>query len=710
MTTQNLLVELFVEELPPKALNKLGAAFSGVLAEQLKAQGLAAADAVVTAFASPRRLAAHVTGVATQAVDKSVQQKLMPVAVGLDAAGNATPALLKKLQALGADVSDPAAAVAALKRAPDGKAEALFYDSVVKGASLQAGLQKALEEALAKLPIPKVMQYQLETDCELPGWSSVNFVRPAHSLIALHGSTVVPVKALGLTAGNSTQGHRFEAKVSPVVLSHADQYDEVLKRDGSVIASFAERRAEIVRQLNAAAAKVGGGAKPIEDEALLDEVTALVERPNVLTCQFETEFLGVPQECLILTMKANQKYFPLVDASGKLTNRFLVVSNITPDDASLVIGGNERVVRPRLADAKFFFDQDRKKTLESRVEGLSKVVYHNKLGTQGERMARVCAIAKAIGQQVGGDALAQQADQAARLAKTDLLTDMVGEFPELQGIMGGYYARHDGLSQEVAEAIEDHYKPRFAGDDLPRNNVGLVVALADKLETLVGMFGIGNVPTGDKDPFALRRHALGVVRMLVEKDVALGLPELLALSTPVFGDKISGGADALIDFIYDRLSGSLREQGFSAQEVDAVMALRPARLGQVNQFLSAVRAFAALPESPALAAANKRIGNILKKAGEVDAHVNPALLQEDAEKGLYAVMQKLLPESEAQFKAGDYTASLQTLAAMRAPVDAFFDDVMVNAEEMDLRLNRQGLLKSLHVAMNRVADLSRLAA
>ena len=710
MTTQNLLVELFVEELPPKALNKLGAAFSGVLAEQLKTQGLAAADAVVTAFASPRRLAAHVTGVAAQAADKAVQQKLMPVAVGLDAAGNATPALLKKLQALGADVSDPAAAVASLKRAPDGKAEALFYDSVVQGASLQAGLQKALEEALAKLPIPKVMQYQLETDCELPGWSSVNFVRPAHSLIALHGSAVVPVKALGLTAGNSTQGHRFEAKVSPVVLPHADQYDEVLKRDGSVIASFAERRAEIVRQLNAAAAKVGNGARPIEDEALLDEVTALVERPNVLTCQFETEFLGVPQECLILTMKANQKYFPLIDASGKLTNRFLVVSNITPDDASFVIGGNERVVRPRLADAKFFFDQDRKKTLESRVEGLSKVVYHNKLGTQGERMARVCAIAKAIGQQVGGDALAQQAEQAARLAKTDLLTDMVGEFPELQGIMGGYYARHDGLATEVAEAIEDHYKPRFAGDELPRNPVGLVVALADKLETLVGMFGIGNVPTGDKDPFALRRHALGVIRMLIEKDVALGLPELLALSAPVFGDKISGGADALIDFIYDRLSGSLREQGFSAQEVDAVMALRPARLGQVSQFLSAVRAFAALPESPALAAANKRIGNILKKAGEVDAHVNTALLQEDAEKNLHAVMLRLLPESEAQFKAGDYTASLQTLAALRAPVDAFFDDVMVNAEAMDLRLNRQGLLKSLHVAMNRVADLSRLAA
>ncbi len=710
MTTQNLLVELFVEELPPKALNKLGQAFSSVLAEQLQAQGLAAADAVVTAYASPRRLAAHVAGVRAQAADKAVQQKLMPVSVGLDASGNATPALLKKLQALGADVSDPAAAVATLKRAPDGKAEALFYDSVAKGASLAAGLQKALDEALAKLPIPKVMQYQLETDCELPGWSSVNFVRPAHKLIALHGSAVVPVKALGLTASNRTQGHRFEASVDPVVVPHADQYADVLKTDGAVIASFAERRAEIVRQLNAAAAKVGGGVQPIEDEALLDEVTALVERPNVLVCQFEKQFLDVPQECLILTMKANQKYFPLLDAAGKLTHQFLVVSNISPQDASAVIGGNERVVRPRLADAKFFFDQDRKKTLESRVDGLSKVVYHNKLGTQGERMARVCAIAKAIGQQLGGDVLAKQAEQAARLAKTDLLTDMVGEFPELQGIMGGYYARHDGLSVEMAEAIEDHYKPRFAGDELPRNPVGVVVALADKLETLVGMFGIGNLPSGDKDPFALRRHALGVIRMLIEKDVALGLPELLALSAPVFGDKITGGADALIDFIYDRLSGSLREQGFSAQEVDAVMALRPARLGQVNPCLSAVRAFAALPESPALAAANKRIGNILKKAGEVDAHVNPALLQEDAEKGLYAVMQRLLPESEAQFKAGDYTASLQTLAALRAPVDAFFDDVMVNAEEMDLRLNRQGLLKSLHVAMNRVADLSRLAA
>ena len=713
MNTKNLLVELCVEELPPKALKKLGEAFSSVLADSLKAQGLAVAEALVTHFASPRRLAVHVGFVAAQAADKAVSQKLMPVAVGLDASGNATPALLKKLQALGTD----ATAVAGLKRAFDGKAEALFYDSSVKGVKLADGLQKALLEAIAKLPIPKVMTYQLESGCELPGWSSVSFVRPVHSLIALHGSDVVPVQALGLHSGNSTQGHRFEAKICPVVIAHADAYAATLAEDGSVIASFAERRGEIVRQLAAAAAKVGGAnvnsqqvLKPIDDDALLDEVTALVERPNVLICEFESQFLDVPQECLILTMKANQKYFPLLDADGKLTNKFLVVSNISPDDASLVIGGNERVVRPRLADAKFFFDQDRKKTLASRVEGLGKVVYHNKLGTQGERVERVRAIAKAIAAQLGDATLVAQADQAAQLAKTDLVTDMVGEFPELQGIMGGYYALNDGLPEAVAFAIEDHYKPRFAGDALPRGDVGVVVALADKLETLVGMFGIGNLPTGDKDPFALRRHALGVIRMLVEKDLALNVSALVQGAVPAFGNKITDASAALNDFIFDRLAGSLREQGYSAQEVDAVLALRPQRLGDVTQRLIAVRAFATLPESPALAAANKRIGNILKKTDDVDGHVSEILLQEAAEKSLYAAMQTVLPQAQSQWEAGDYTASLQSLAALRAPVDAFFEDVMVNAEQMDLRLNRLGLLKTLHIAMNRVADLSKLAA
>jgi glycyl-tRNA synthetase beta chain len=706
MTSKNLLVELFVEELPPKALRKLGEAFSGVLFEQLKAQGLTAADSVVTPYASPRRLAAHVTTVAAKAADKAVSQKLMPVSVGLDAAGQPTPALLKKLAALGADAS----AVARLKRAPDGKAEALFYDSTVAGVTLAEGLQKALAEAIAKLPIPKVMTYQLESGCELPGWSSVSFVRPAHGLVAVHGSEVVPVQALGLKAGATTQGHRFEAAQSPVVIADADAYAATLERDGAVIASYDARRAEIARQLADAAARVGGGCQPIEDAALLDEVTALVERPNVLVCQFEPEFLDVPQECLILTMKANQKYFPLLDASGKLTNKFLVVSNIRPDDASAVIGGNERVVRPRLADAKFFFDQDRKKTLASRVDGLSKVVYHNKLGTQGERMQRVRGVAALIAPQLGGGALAELATQAAELAKADLLTDMVGEFPELQGIMGRYYAQHDGLTPEVADAIEDHYKPRFAGDELPRGDVGVIVALADKLETLVGMFGIGNLPTGDKDPFALRRHALGVVRMLIEKNWPGSLDSLLELGFGMFRQFDASAKPLLADFIYDRLAGSLREQGYSAQEVDAVLALRPERLAEVPRRLAAVRAFVALPEATGLAAANKRVGNILKKAGEVDAHVSEVLLQEPAEQALFAALKDVVPQANAQFDAGDYAASLRTLAALRAPVDAFFDGVMVNAEAMDVRLNRLGLLKTLHDAMNRVADLSRLAA
>ena len=700
-----LLVELLVEELPPKALSKLGQAFAHGIFSQLQSQGLLAEAAQIKSFASPRRLAVHIDKVLTQAPARQVQHKLMPVSVGLDAQGQATPALLKKLGALGFD----AAVVAQLQRAGEGKAEVLMLDQTVDGMGLVPGLQLALEHALAKLPIPKVMSYQLEQGCELPGWSSVSFVRPAHGLVALHGDQVLPVHALGLQAGSTTQGHRFEATCNPVRIAHADAYADTLLKDGAVVADFEQRRADIVRQLNAAAANIGAGVRPIEDADLLDEVTALVERPNVLICAFEKQFLDVPQECLILTMKANQKYFPLLDTSGKLTHQFLVVSNITPDDASAVIGGNERVVRPRLADAKFFYDQDRKKTLDSRVAGLDKVVYHNKLGTQGERMQRVCAIAHAIGLQMGGQALADKAQLAARLAKTDLLTDMVGEFPELQGIMGQYYARHDGHGDDIAQAIADHYRPRFAGDELPVNDVGIAVALADKLETLVGMFGIGNLPTGDKDPFALRRHALGVIRMLIEKDLALDLPLLIALCLPVFSDKVSDASQALMDFIDERLSGNLREQGYSAQEVDAVLALHPPRLGDVPKRLQAVRAFAALPESPALAAANKRIANILKKAGEVDAHVNTALLSEDAEKRLHAAMQQLLPPSEAQFKSGDYTASLQTLAALRAPVDAFFEGVMVNADEMDLRLNRQGLLKMLHVAMNRVADLSRLA-
>ena len=720
----NLLVELFVEELPPKSLKKLGAAFAESLSASLRAQGLASDSSVATSYATPRRLALHLTAVAARAADRPQQTKLMPVAVGLDAAGQATPALVKKLAAMGLGAD----AAAGLKRQGEGKAETLFLDTVLPGATLAEGLQKALDEALAALPIPKVMSYQLEQggpDVK-PGWTSVNFVRPAHGLVALHGDAVVGVSVLGLTAGRHTQGHRFEARLPSIELRHADTYEQQLHEDGAVIARFDARRAEIVRQLGAAAAALG--LKPIEDEALLDEVTALVERPNVLTCQFEPEFLAVPQECLILTMKANQKYFPLLDSTpgkeGKLTNRFLIVSNISPADPSAVIQGNERVVRPRLADAKFFFDQDRKRSLADRVPGLDKVVYHGKLGTQGQRTERVRAIAHAIVNQLRMatvpytvdakdefEVLDSKVQQAAVLAKADLLTDMVGEFPELQGIMGAYYARHEGLRDGVAIAIEDHYKPRFAGDALPRNHTGTVVALADKLETLVGLFGVGQLPTGDKDPFALRRHALGVIRILSEKNLPLQLPDLITAAVPVFGELITDPSAALLDFFYDRLAVSLRDQGYTAHEVDAVLGLRPARLGEVGKRLEAVRAFAALPEAASLAAANKRVSNILKKVeGALPEGVDAALLREAPEQALAAALEAAAPVAQRQFDAHDYTGSLKALAVLKAPVDAFFDGVMVNAEDEDLRRNRLALLKQLHAAMNQVADLARLAA
>jgi len=711
-STKSLLVELFVEELPPKALKKLGEAFAQSLLTGLKSRGLTTDRSTATAYATPRRLAVHISAVVAQGSDKEEIRKLMPVSIGIGPDGKPTAALRKNLAKLGrehlADMWPNA------KEGPDevfpqsdGKADALFFRTLAKGSSLQVALQGALEDTLEALPIPKVMSYQL-TD----GWNSVNFVRPAHGLVALHGPDVVNVSALGLQAGRATRGHRFEAQFDPIELQHADHYAQQLEEQGAVIAAFEHRRADIVRQLQHAAAPLG--LTPIDDDALLDEVTALVERPNVLLCQFEPEFLAVPQECLILTMKANQKYFPLLDAQGKLTNRFLVVSNIRPDDASAIVQGNERVVRPRLADAKFFFDQDRKKTLESRLPQLDKVVYHAKLGSLGERVQRVRAIAKAIGEQLGGPALAAQADRAAQLAKADLVTDMVGEFPELQGVMGGYYARHDGESEAVAFAVEDHYKPRFSGDALPRNEVGLAVALADKLETLVGLFGVGEKPTGDKDPFALRRHALGVIRMLVEKDLAVDLQDLIHLAQrPLIERAGWTSIEAELEaFFFDRLAGLLRDDGFRAQEVDATLSLRPQRLSEIPKRLAAVRAFAALAESASLAAANKRIANILKKsdAGAPSATVDAARLVEPAEKALAGALHNVRPLADSLFDNGEYTASLRELAVLKNPVDAFFDGVMVNAEDPALRANRLALLSALHAAMNRVADLSKLAS
>ncbi len=697
-TTRSLLVELLVEELPPKSLKKLGDAFAHSLLDALRARGLAGERSALTAFATPRRLAAHISAVAAQAADREVTHKLMPASVAFDASGAPTPALLKKLAALRADAD----VVAQLERRPDGKAEALFWSTTVRGVTLTAGLQAALDEALRGLPIPKVMSYQLDD-----GWRSVNFVRPAHGLVALHGADVIAVQALGLRAGRHTRGHRFEAQVEPVVLQDADHYAQQLEQQGAVIASFEHRRAEIARQLQRAAA--AQGLAPIDDAGLLDEVTALVERPNVLRCRFDREFLEVPSECLILTMKANQKYFPLLDEAGRLTEQFLVVSNIRPEDASAIVQGNERVVRPRLADAKFFFDQDRKKTLESRLPMLDKVVYHAKLGSQGERVQRLRAIARAIGTWLGGATLAAQAERAAQLAKADLVTDMVGEFPDLQGVMGGHYARHDGESEAVAQAIEDHYKPRFAGDALPRSDVGIAVALADKIETIVGLFSVGERPTGDKDPFALRRHAFGVIRMLIERDLKLSFDQLPVAAALHFKAG-SVDIDEIKGFMYDRLIGYLRELGYSAQEVDAVVSVRPPRWGELPRRLAAVRAFAALPESAPLAAANKRIANILKKSEGAGAAVQEQLLVEPAEKALVGAVHAVAAQADRLFGEGEYTASLRELAVLKAPVDAFFDGVMVNADDAALRANRLALLAWLHATMNRVADLSKLAA
>ena len=707
----SLLVELQAEELPPKALSVLANAFANGVYKSLEQQGLLNSNAVLTLYATPRRMAAHISNVLEKAQDKQLQIKLMPVIVGLDAQGQPTAALQKKLQSLGLGVEH----AAHLEQKMDGKALALFIQQTQAGMTIQQGLQIALDHSISQMPIPKLMTYQLDKDCILPGWDSVSFVRPVHHVLALLDEHVLPVKILGLTAGRKTLGHRFESGVASIEIDHADHYEDILLQQGAVIASFDKRKALIQHQLREAAKKAGEGLRPIEDEALLMEVTGLVEKPNVLLCQFEKAFLQVPAECLILTMKANQKYFPLLDAKGDLTHQFLVVSNIAPVDPSAVITGNERVVRPRLADAQFFYNQDRQLTLASRVQGLGKVVYHHQLGTQLQRMSRVSSLTQQLASVLGSSAEQADAATAAQLAKTDLLTDMVGEFPELQGTMGAYYALNDGHSLQVAQAIEDHYKPRFAGDVLPRSDVGCLLALADKLETLSGMFAIGNLPTGDKDPYALRRQALGVIRILMRSPFdTLNIHSLLNSSLGILAKELSvdmtHAASDLYQFLLDRLAVMLKDQHYTPAEVDAVLALRPACVGDVPARMVAVKEFTNLPQAEALAAANKRIANILKKAApEETSHFAPAQLSEVAEINLHQAMLQSVSQADHHYTEKNYTKSLQTLALLREPVDAFFTDVMVNDPNDNVRRNRLGLLKQLHDSMNRVADLSRLA-
>jgi len=701
---QTLLVELLTEELPPKALARLGEAFAAGIVNGLQSRGFLEADAAATAYATPRRLAISITRVRQTSPDKQLREKVLPVSVALDASGNASPPLLKKLAAMAATIGVGTIELAQLERAVDGKAESFFFQYTARGTSLQGALQVALEDSIAKLPIPKVMSYQR------PDGSTVQFVRPVHGLIALHGEEIVDLSVLGLQAGRTTLGHRFMSE-GVLTIDHADQYADVLENQGRVVPGVIARKERIRTALLAQA----GDDTVLMPESLLDEVAALVEWPVVYACTFEEQFLTVPQECLILTMQTNQKYFALTDTHGRLRSRFLIVSNLATDDPRHIIEGNERVVRPRLSDAKFFYEQDQKKTLEARLPGLENVVYHNKLGTQRERTGRVVGLALAIATSLGYEtAEVALAERGALLAKTDLLTDMVGEFPELQGIMGTYYARHDGEPPEVASAASEHYQPRYAGDALPASRTGTVVALADKLETLVGIWGIGLQPTGDKDPFALRRHALGVLRMLIEKQLSLSIPALLASATAVFAGK-AAFTDPSLEiqaFLYDRLRGLLRERGFAPHEIEAVVAPQPQTLDSLLDRLDAVKAFAALPESQSLAAANKRITNILKKAAWVPPQVNADILATKGvaqEQALHQAMLACAPEVDHAFTAGNFQAALTRLAALRAQVDLFFEEVMVNADDPQLRDNRLALLAQLHAMMNRVADISKLA-
>jgi glycyl-tRNA synthetase beta chain len=697
---QTLLVELLTEELPPKVLGKLGDAFASALFNGLSSRAFIDDGASFTAYASPRRLAVEIEGVRLASPDKQIREKVLPVSVALDKEGQPAAPLIKKLAALATLAGRESIALSELERASDGKADSFFFTYTAPGQSLAEGLQTTLEESITKLPIPKVMSYQK------PDGTTVQFVRPVHGLIALLNETIIPLKLLGLESSNTTLGHRFLSKETSISIPTATRYANILQETGRVIASYTERKEKIRSALLAKA----NGDQILMPESLLDEVTALVEWPVVYECNFDPAFLSVPQECLILTMQTNQKYFALTDTQGKLRSRFLIVSNIETNDASHIIGGNERVVRPRLSDAKFFFEQDKKKKLIDRLPGLASVVYHNKLGSQALRNERVVAIAAAIAESLGADVA--QAKRAAQLSKADLLTDMVGEFPELQGIMGTYYAHHDGEPENIALAISEHYQPRFAGDALPSTQTGTVVALADKLETLVGIWGIGLAPTGDKDPFALRRHALGVLRMLIEQRLPLSLSHLLLQAAKQF----QGNAqftdpvhDAQI-FVYDRLRGLLRDRGHAQDAIEAVVSQSPDRLDDILDRLDAVKAFAALPEAISLAAANKRITNILKKNEAPHSEVQPALLVEPAEQRLYGAMVEARLAVDQAFAKGDFASTLKALAALRVDVDAFFNDVMVMAEDAALRANRLALLQALHAMMNRVADISRLAA
>ncbi len=717
---ESLLVELRTEELPPKSLKRLSEAFEINLYDFLSDAKLLTTSSKSDVFATPRRLAVRFTAVVTVQPDSESSRRGPKV-------GAPTQAVEGFARGLGVSVKE--------LETRDGH----YCRTIeVKGEPAARLVPEIVSRALKDLPIPKLMRW---------GDGDAQFVRPVHGLILMHGEKVIPGTVLGLKSGNKTLGHRFLSK-GQLVISHADRYESILKGKGKVIAGFDERRDEIVRRLKAAAGDarwlIGAYrgrdgksivepasvevARNITDEAraaatwilgrnqdLLDEVTALVEWPTVYAGEFEREYLAVPAQCISLTMQKNQKYFALMSPRAELLPKYLLVSNLEAGSADNIVHGNARVLRARLSDAKFFYEQDRKARLDSRVPRLANVVYHNKLGSQLERVQRLEKLAVAIAGRIGSDA--RLAERAARVCKADLLTEMVGEFPELQGFMGYYYALHDGEDPAVAGACIEHYQPRFAGDALPRSPVGVCVALADKLDTLVGIYGIGLVPTGDKDPFGLRRQALGLARILVEKSLSLDLRDLLQLARGQFpaGVVAESVAQDLTAFVADRLRPWLREQDFEVDEVEAVLALGVTRLDQLLPRLKALKAFRRLPEAEALAAANKRIRNLLRQAGGqvfnwppgVDP-VDTKLLCEDAEIELDRQVRARHSEVEPLFAVGDYGTALKCLAGLRLAVDAFFDKVMVMVEDRAVRDNRLALLDRLNKLFLRAADISRL--
>ena len=710
MKSAALLVELFTEELPPKTLKRLGDSFAQSVFQSLNQVHLIGANAKLQSFASPRRLALLIEDVLPQAPDHPVREKLLPTSIAFDERGQASAPLQKKLAALGY-ANTP---ISQLEKSGEGKNEALYLNVSAKGADLQSSLQVAVEEAIKQLPIAKMMHYQVHNaNGDL---QDVEFARPVHRIVAMHGSHILPIQAFGMTASNATEGHRFMSS-GPIAIQSAVDYENTLEREGKVIASFSKRRQLIEAEL----LKAAQSDRVLMPDSLLDEVTALVEFPAIYTCHFDPEFLDVPQECLILTMQTNQKYFALTDDAGKLKNRFLIVSNIATQRPEGIISGNERVIRPRLSDARFFFQQDKKRSLESRIPDLAKVVYHNQLGNQLERMGRVQAIAIHIANQIHEAGIGidpKTVSRAAELAKTDLLSDMVGEFPELQGVMGQYYALADHEHPDVAAACSEHYLPRFAGDALPKTLVGTVLAIADKLETIVGIWAIGLIPTGDKDPFALRRHALGICRLLIEKNLPLDLNTLIGLAKNQFSGvtlKNEVNEEAIYQFILERLRAYLKDhllgdKPYTVPEIESVLSMNPGKINDLTVRLEAVRSFNELSEAPQLAAANKRISNILKKIeGKLPSEVQTQLLRLPAEINLFKSLEALSPKLDQQFKSQDFIGLLQNLVALSQPIDQFFSDVMVMDEDLQLRQNRIALLNQLHQKMNLVADIGKLA-